>query len=154
MNRCTRLRLGHHRRGGVRGATGSGSVCQACGMDRPVVVMAALTSELGLLRMAMADPRETRVGGHRFHVGAIGECDVVATTVGVGKVNAAMVATLAIDRFSPREILFTGVAGGIDHPVAAEPVALAPGLVLLPAPCPTRRRGRPPSAAARATSPA
>jgi adenosylhomocysteine nucleosidase len=76
--------------------------------------MAALTSELGLLRMAMADPRETRVGGHRFHVGAIGECDVVATTVGVGKVNAAMVATLAIDRFSPREILFTGVAGGID----------------------------------------
>ena len=76
--------------------------------------MAALTGELGLLRAAMADVRETHVGGHRFHIGTIGECHVVATTVGVGKVNAAMVATLAIDHFAPREVLFTGVAGGID----------------------------------------
>jgi adenosylhomocysteine nucleosidase len=76
--------------------------------------MSALAGELGLLRAAAADNLETDVGGHRFRVGSIGECEVVTTFAGVGKVNAAMVATLAIDHFGPREVVFTGVAGGID----------------------------------------
>lgn len=76
--------------------------------------MSALADELGLLRAAMTDGHEADAGGHRFEVGTIGGRDVVVTSVGVGKVNAAMVATLAIDHFSPREVLFTGVAGGID----------------------------------------
>ena len=83
-------------------------VCQAGGMDRPVVVMSALAGELGLLRSEMTDGRKVHAGGHRFEVGTIGGLDVVVTSVGVGKVNAAMVATLAIDHFAPREVLFTG----------------------------------------------
>lgn len=76
--------------------------------------MSALAGELRLLRAAMADSHEAHAGGHRFRVGKVGKCNVVVTSVGVGKVNAAMVTTLAIDHFAPREVLFTGVAGGID----------------------------------------
>ena len=94
-------------------------------MDRPVVIMSALAGELRLLRAAMTDDRETRAGGHRFRVGTIGECDVVLTSVGVGKVNASLVATLALDHFAPSELLFTGVAGGIDPELEIGDVVVA-----------------------------
>jgi len=87
--------------------------------------MSALADELGLLRAAMTDGHEADAGGHRFEVGTIGGRDVVVTSVGVGKVNAAMVATLAIDHFSPREVLFTGVAGGIDPVLGIGDVVVA-----------------------------
>jgi adenosylhomocysteine nucleosidase len=83
-------------------------------MDRPVLIMSALAGELGLLSAAMAGDDETLAGGHTFRTGTIGEREVVVTSAGVGKVNAAMVATLAIDHFAPREVVFTGVAGGVD----------------------------------------
>ena len=94
-------------------------------MGRPVLVMSALVAELELLRAAMTDSRESHAGGHRFEVGKIGGSDVVVTSVGVGKVNAAMVATLAIDHFAPREVLFTGVAGGIDPVLGIGDVVVA-----------------------------
>ncbi len=87
--------------------------------------MSALADELGLLRAAMTDGHEADAGGHRFEVGTIGGRDVVVTSVGVGKGNAAMVATLAIDHFSPREVLFTGVAGGIDPVLGIGDVVVA-----------------------------
>jgi len=87
--------------------------------------MSALADELGLLRAAMTDGHKADAGGHRFEVGTIGGRDVVVTSVGVGKVNAAMVATLAIDHFSPREVLFTGVAGGIDPVLGIGDVVVA-----------------------------
>lgn len=101
------------------------TVCQAGGMDRPVVVMSALAGELGLLRAEMTDGRKVHAGGHRFEVGTIGGFDVVVTSVGVGKVNAAMVATLAIDHFAPREVLFTGVAGAVDPVLGIGDVVVA-----------------------------
>ena len=87
--------------------------------------MSALAGELALLRAAMTDGGEARAGGHRFRVGTIGGSDVVTTSVGVGKVNAAMVATLAIDHFAPREVLFTGVAGGVDPVLGIGDVVVA-----------------------------
>jgi len=87
--------------------------------------MCALAAELGLLRAAMTDGREAHAGGQRFEVGTIGGCDVVVTSVGVGKVNAAMVATLAIDHFAPREVFFTGVAGGVDPVLGIGDVVVA-----------------------------
>lgn len=73
----------------------------------------------------MTDDGEALAGGHAFRVGTIGGRAVVVTSVGVGKVNAAMVATLAIDHFAPREVLFTGVAGGIDPMLGIGDVVVA-----------------------------
>jgi adenosylhomocysteine nucleosidase len=87
--------------------------------------MSALAGELGLLRAAITDSHEAKAGEHRFEVGTISGCDVVVTSVGVGKVNAAMVATLAIDHFAPREVLFTGVAGGVDPALEIGDVVVA-----------------------------
>lgn len=94
-------------------------------MDRPVLIMSALAEELGLLGAAMTGDSETLAGGHTFRVGTVGEREVVITSVGVGKVNAAMVATLAVDHFAPREVLFTGVAGGVDPMLGIGDVVVA-----------------------------
>lgn len=89
------------------------------------MVMSALAPELGLLREAMTGGREIEAGGHWFRNGSIAGWDVVVTSAGVGKVNAAMVATLAIDHFAPREVLFTGVAGSIDPALGIGDVVVA-----------------------------
>lgn len=103
----------------------AGLVCQACGMNRPVLIMSALAGEVGLLSGAMAGGDENPVGGHTFLVGTIGGRGVVVASAGVGKVNAAMVATLGIDHFAPRQVLFTGVAGGIDPMLGIGDVVVA-----------------------------
>jgi len=83
-------------------------------MGGSVLILSALDAELAALHETMTDLGEVRAGGHVFRRGVIAGTDVVVASVGIGKVNAAMVAALAIERFAPRLILFTGVAGGLD----------------------------------------
>lgn len=98
-------------------------------MERPVLILSALAEEMTELRRSMVGVREVEGGGHRFSVGSIDRVDVVVGAVGVGKVNAAMVATLAIDRFSPRLLVFTGVAGGVDPALSIGDVVVADRVV-------------------------
>ena len=83
-------------------------------MDGPVLILSAFDGELAAFRESMVNVSEVSFGGFSFRRGSIGGSEVVVGSVGIGKVNAAMVATLAIDRIAPRLLLFTGVAGGLD----------------------------------------
>ena len=53
--------------------------------------------------------------GMQFHLGKIGETDVVIVKSGVGKVNAAICAQILIDCFGVTHLLNTGIAGSLDH---------------------------------------
>jgi len=77
-------------------------------------VMCAIPQELRHLRGALADEGITEIGGARFHRGTLDGHDVVLADTGMGKVNAAVVATLLADRFRCGAVVFTGVAGGLD----------------------------------------
>lgn len=77
--------------------------------------MSALAREQSVLADEMAGADRELIAGHSFRTGTIGDRAVVLTAAGVGKVNAALVATLAMDHFQPGAVLFTGVAGGIDE---------------------------------------
>ena len=48
-----------------------------------------------------------------FNFGRLCDKDVVVVVCGVGKVNAAMCATVMIERFSPDVIVNSGVAGAV-----------------------------------------
>ncbi len=56
-----------------------------------------------------------RKGGLSFTLGNIGRHEVVLLQCGIGKVNAAMGATLLVEHYTPDCIVSTGVAGGIDR---------------------------------------
>lgn len=91
--------------------------------------MSALPEELAALRGAMEDAESFDVSGHEFWRGTIGLHSVAMTTVGIGKVNAAVAATLALDHVQPRAVVFTGVAGSLDEAVHIGDVVVAERVV-------------------------
>ncbi len=94
-------------------------------MHRPVLIMSALPGELHLLRDQASGGTTTTVGGCEFQTGTIRSHPVVLTAAGIGKVNAAMVTTLAIDHFHPRGVVVTGVAGGVDDALGIGDIVVA-----------------------------
>jgi len=81
---------------------------------RPVGIVCALAEELTALEAAIAAKRATRHAGIRFISGRIDGVRVVLAEGGVGKVGAALLATLLVERFRCRALVNSGVAGGLD----------------------------------------
>ena len=74
-------------------------------------LMGAMPLEVNLLRSELHDGQTQQVLGVTFHTGELNGRRVVLVASGVGKVNAAMVATLLLDHYRPSEVIFTGIAG-------------------------------------------
>jgi len=69
--------------------------------------------ELGALLALMPDEQRVRVAGRDFWAGHLHGRPVVAVLSRIGKVAAAITATVLLERFGVRAIVFTGVAGGL-----------------------------------------
>ncbi|NIJ54780.1 5'-methylthioadenosine/adenosylhomocysteine nucleosidase [Dyadobacter arcticus] len=87
-------------------------------------VLGAFPPELVLLQKKMENPKDTVISNVRFTKGKLNGRAVVLAQTGVGKVNAAITTTLMIQHFKPREIVFSGIAGGVDP-------ALSPGDIVI-----------------------
>jgi len=73
-----------------------------------------MTLEIETLGQELTDKTEMTVQGIRFTTGSLKDRKVVLTHSGMGKVNAAMAATLLVEQFQPTHVLFTGIAGGLN----------------------------------------
>ncbi len=91
--------------------------------------MSALPQEIAALHALMSGMESIAVGGHQLHRGVIDTHDVVLAAVGVGKVNAAMVTTLALAHVEFSAVLFTGVAGSLDEAVGIGDVVVGERVV-------------------------
>lgn len=72
---------------------------------------------------------ETHVGGFTFRSGQLEGRSVVLVEGGIGKVSAAHVATLLLDRFGCRGLVLSGVAGGLDPDLGVGDVVIAERLI-------------------------
>src|SRR3712207_1103251 len=95
----------------------------------PVGLIAAMPEELAQLADAFAETGRRDVAGLAFREGTLEGVPVVAVETGIGKVNAAVVATLLLHVFGCRALLLTGVAGGLDPALAVGDVVVARRLV-------------------------
>ena len=89
----------------------------SCGkqpFDGRVAIMYAFDAEGKLLRSHMTLEDSLYSLGRIFWIGKIQDKDVIVVNSNVGMTNAAMTAQLLIDRFKPKQIIFTGICGGID----------------------------------------
>lgn len=77
-------------------------------------ILAAFDDELALLYRALDEPKEEVLHGIHFAAGKLKGRNVIVCRSGIGKVNAAMVTALLIQHYRPCEIIFTGIAGGIN----------------------------------------
>ncbi len=93
-------------------------------MTRTAIV-SAMHEELAAVLALMPDEHKTVVAGREFWVGHLHGQDVVAVLSRIGKVAAATTATALIERFNVREIILTGVAGGLGPGVNVGDVVVA-----------------------------
>ncbi len=94
-----------------------------------IAIAAALQEELGALLAAMPDERPVRLAGREFWVGHLDGQDVVVALSRVGKVAAAMTATLLVHEFGARHAIFTGTAGGLHDSARVGDVVVASALL-------------------------
>jgi adenosylhomocysteine nucleosidase len=95
----------------------------------PVAIVAAMQEELGALLAQMPDEQRVRIAGRDFWVGHLQGQPVVAVLSRIGKVAAAVTATVLLERFGVRAIVFTGVAGGLAPGVNVGDVVVATELL-------------------------
>jgi adenosylhomocysteine nucleosidase len=84
-----------------------------------IAILGAFDAEIKLLENNVTNKQELYVSGIRFVSGDLKGRKIILSQSGVGKVNAAMVASITISSFHPRELVFSGIAGGINpelHP--------------------------------------
>ena len=98
-------------------------------MQAPIAIVAAMQEELGALLAVMPDEKRVRAAGRDFWVGHLHGHAVVAVLSRIGKVAAATTATVLLERFGVRAIVFTGVAGGLAPGVKVGDVVVASRLL-------------------------
>lgn len=80
----------------------------------PIGIMSAMHEEIHLLHEQMIVDCETVIGMRTYYSGSLWGKEVVLVFSRWGKVAAASTATTLIDKFGVDELIFSGVAGGID----------------------------------------
>lgn len=75
-------------------------------------IIAAMQEEADYLIQAMTDKNEQVIAGCHFFDGKIANKNVVLVKSGIGKVNAALAATLLHEHYEPKYVINTGSAGG------------------------------------------
>lgn len=80
---------------------------------RPAAIVSAMHEELRALLPLLHDRHTVRLAGRDFHHGLIHDQPVVLALSGIGKVAAATTAVLLMHAFDARQLVFTGVAGGL-----------------------------------------
>ncbi|RWR15192.1 5'-methylthioadenosine/S-adenosylhomocysteine nucleosidase [Siminovitchia fortis] len=77
-----------------------------------IAVIGAMEEEVELLREKM-DVQMTEVIAHcEYFIGTLHDKEIILSRSGIGKVNAAMAATILLDRYKPDAVINTGSAGG------------------------------------------
>jgi adenosylhomocysteine nucleosidase len=96
---------------------------------RPIAIVSAMAEELAALLVHAREVTVQTHAGRCFHVGTLHGVPVVLVLCGIGKVAAAMTTTLLAERFTPRMLVFTGVAGGLGDGVRVGDVVVAEALL-------------------------
>lgn len=92
-------------------------------------VIGAMDKEIELLRAAMSEKAETRIGGIAYIEGMLEGVPTVLLKTGIGKVNAAMGAVIAIREFGAARVIFTGVAGAVSERLEIADIVVSDYLV-------------------------
>lgn len=94
-------------------------------------ILCAVPEELEALRARLTlDPKPEIHGPTQVWRGEHDGAQIALARSGIGKVNAAAAATLLVSLFSPRALIFSGVAGGLDPDLPVGAVLLAERLAI------------------------
>ncbi len=82
-----------------------------------IVIIGAMPSELADIRRILGEAEVQRYSGFDFYINNYKGKTLINACCGIAKVNAALCAQTAIDRFAPDCIINAGIAGGMNSAV-------------------------------------
>jgi adenosylhomocysteine nucleosidase len=77
-------------------------------------ILGAFPAEVEILQGQVQQKKETIIQSVHFTEGILNGRRIVLAQTGIGKVNAASTTALLLDHFHPEQVLFTGIAGGVN----------------------------------------
>lgn len=80
-------------------------------------IIGAMDIEVQLLKDKMNNLEEIDHKAFKFYKGKYNDIDIIITTCGVGKVNAASCTQMLIDKFNITHLINTGIAGSLNKDV-------------------------------------
>ena len=92
-------------------------------------IIGAVFEEAEAIKKEIKEIKETVISGISFFTGKFNDRDVVFVQSGIGKVNAAITATLLIEKFKVSEVIFSGVAGSLDERLKVGDVVIGRDIV-------------------------
>lgn len=92
-------------------------------------IIGAVVEEAEAIKKEIKEIKETVISGISFFNGKFNDKDVVFVQSGIGKVNAAITATLLIEKFKVSEVIFSGVAGSLDERLKVGDVVIGRDIV-------------------------
>lgn len=97
-------------------------------IDDVIGVIAAMDVEIEAIRELMTQTEEQHCGRLVFTSGKIGKRKIVLTDCGIGPVNAAIVTQKLISEYSVKQLIHTGIAGGLAAELETQSVILGESL--------------------------
>ncbi len=92
-------------------------------------IICAIPDEIAQFGSAFQQEKTTRSGGFDFAEGILEGKRCILVEAGMGKVNAAVVATILAQEFACGSLLFSGVAGGLDPALGVGDVIVGKHLI-------------------------
>jgi adenosylhomocysteine nucleosidase len=94
-------------------------------LNETLGIIGAMEIEVNALTEIMTEVKEIEIAKTIFRSGKINNKNVVVVCSGIGKVNAAIAASLLVERFKVSKILNIGVAGGIKNGIKLGDIVLS-----------------------------
>lgn len=88
-----------------------------------------MSEELAAIIEVIGGDDVIELGGRRYHRGHYGGEPVIAVVSRIGKVAAATTAAILLERFQPRAIVMTGLAGAVDPRLSIGDIVIADRLI-------------------------
>lgn len=92
-------------------------------------LIVAMEEELAIILLHLEQSKKHEIAGLCFYEGYFLQQPVVAVVCGVGKVNAALCTQILISNFQVKQVINTGIAGGLDPKLVPGDVVIADRLV-------------------------
>lgn len=93
-----------------------------------IAIMGAMPEEIEPLLAKLSNVKESIYAANAYYEGFYGEKEVVVAYSKIGKVFAALTATILIEKFDCKKLLFSGVAGAISDDLKIGDLIIADGL--------------------------
>ena len=89
-----------------------------------IAIIGALEKEIMQIKEELSDVCEAREAGLNVVSGGLDGLTVVATTAGMGTVNAAAATQHLISKYAPQAVVFSGIAGGLNPKLHIDDVVI------------------------------